>query len=156
MKEKDLVRVKRIINEIFNKYDRISARHALEFHFKAKKVGIDDGRRLWVAESNNELVGFVGLVSTIQGIFWLSWYGVKKKYHGKGIGKALFEFVLDEAKKQKAKILCIEAGSAPMFKKANEMYKRYGFKEKFRIKDFWSKGDDLILFVKKFITKEKN
>ncbi len=36
-----------------------------------------------------------------------------------------------------------------MFKKANKMYKEHGFKEKFKIKDFWSKNDDLILLVKR-------
>ena len=63
---------------------------------------------------------------------------------------------MNEAKRRKAKFMYIEAGSAPMFKKVNEMYKKYGFEEKFRIKDFWSKNDDLVLFMKRVNMSEKS
>ena len=118
MRKEEIQKVSKIIDEIFNKYDKVSAKNTIKFHFKCKESGIDDGRKYWVAEVNKKIVGFIGSVNTIQSVFWLSWFGVKKDFQGKGIGKKLFEFFLNEAKRRKAKVICIEAGSAPMFKKS--------------------------------------
>lgn len=73
----------------------------------------------------------------------------KKRFQSKGIGKRLLDYVVKQAKKMSARIIYVESGSLPMFKKANNLYKGFGFKPVFRIRDYWDDGDDLILFVKR-------
>lgn len=78
MYEKDLSVVKKITKEVFNKSDAKKAIDTFLFHFKAKKIGIDDGRIYWVYIKKNAIVGFCGL-HCIKKHFAVSWFGVKKR-----------------------------------------------------------------------------
>lgn len=149
MVEKDLPMVYQMFEEVFNKEDEKLARNAFEYHFKAKKVGMDDGRRYWTAKVDGRIVGVIGIVITIKNQCWLSWYCVKKAYQKRGIGHALFQHALKMAKKLNVRYFYVETGTLPTFRQAIEIYKEYNFKPKFRIKDYWKKRDHLIVLSRK-------
>lgn len=150
MSVKDLSRVEKILPEIFAiKRDIVASRNTLRFHFIAAQRGIDDGRRFWIGMLGRQIVGFVGIVKGIKGICWLSWFGVRKKFRGHGFGNALFEHALKQAKRLGARTMCIETGISPAYGAANALYKSFGFKETgITIKNFWNKGDDLVILKK--------
>lgn len=144
----DLNAVIKMSADIFNKEDRRTVKKDMIFEAELKKVRIRDNWTYWVAETGDKMVGFVGIIDSKAGCPWIAWLGVRKQDQRKGIGKQLLEHVITYAKKRGAKRLCVEGGTLPMFKKANNLYKKYGFKEKFRIKNYWCKGDHLIVMCK--------
>lgn len=147
--KKDKDALIKILDDIFNKEDSRAAKKDIIFESELKKDRIRDDWVYWVAESGRNLVGLVGIVDSKAGSPWIAWLGVKKSHQGKGVGKKLLEHAIAEAKKRKAKQLLVEGGTLPMFKKANSLYRKYGFKDKFKIKDYWCKGDHLIVMCKK-------
>ena len=139
--------VSRIIQNCFNRFDRDAARQEIFLTLKCEKFGLRYNQRFWVACVDKRVVGFIGIEYAAD--MWISWFAVDKKFQGMGFGKTLFEHFLHEAAKTKAKRINIECGSLPRFKKVNSMYKRYGFKEVFRIPNYWPKGDHLIVMSKR-------
>lgn len=138
-----------ILDDIFNKEDSRSAKKDIIFETELKKNHIRDDWTYWVAEMDKKIIGFIGIIDSKAGSPWIAWLGVKKSHQRKGYGKKLLEHVIAEAKKRGAKRLLVEGGTLPMFKKANNLYRKYGFEDKFKIKDYWCKGDHLIVMCKK-------
>jgi len=139
----------KMLGDIFNKEDERAAKKDIIFECELKKDHLRDDWIYWVAEEGKKMVGFVGIVDSKAGSSWIAWLGVRKSYQGQGIGKKLLEHIIIEAKNKGAKRLLVEGGTLPMFKKANNLYRKYGFKDKFTIKDYWCKGDHLIVMCKK-------
>jgi ribosomal protein S18 acetylase RimI-like enzyme len=139
-----------ILDDIFNKEDSRSAKKDIIFETELKKDHIRDDWTYWVAEVDKKMIGFVGIIVYSKSkSSWISWLGVRNKFQGKGVEKKLLEHAIKETKKTKAKNLLVEGGTLPMFKRANNLYQKYGFKDKFKIKDYWCKGDHLIVMSKK-------
>lgn len=86
----------------------------------------------WVALNNNgEVIGVIGvytLTYDYEEAYWVAWYCVDPKSRGKGIGKALLDFVVTKAKKDGKKWLRLYTSNDPNEKRANEMYNKLGFK----------------------------
>lgn len=144
MSEKNLQKVSRLISGIFNKHDSSIAIGEMKLHFKCKRARINSGESYVVVMIGKRVAGFMGYAKS-KGVFWLSWLGVRKSYQGKGVGKLLLNYAFGEARKARCESFCIRCGSLPMFRKANVLYHSYGFKKRFSIRDYWSKGDHLIL-----------
>lgn len=82
----------------------------------------------FVAEDQGEVLGCCGVYPTIglpNGYGELVKFYLAAKARGKGIGKALFERCIAEAKQQNYEYLYIESQAS--FNKALGMYKKYGF-----------------------------
>jgi ribosomal protein S18 acetylase RimI-like enzyme len=62
---------------------------------------------LVVAVEKNEIVGF-SCYSSYGGRMILMWFGVKKEYHRKGIGKKLLDWIEEESKKLKLNYIELE------------------------------------------------
>ncbi|MBU2610373.1 MAG: GNAT family N-acetyltransferase, partial [Chloroflexi bacterium] len=84
-----------------------------------------------------------------QGAYDLYWIAVDKNHHRQGIG----EILLDEAEKQvKARggrLLIAETAGKPAFESTQRFYLRSGYELEARIRDFYSPGDDLVVFTKR-------
>ena len=84
-------------------------------------------------------------------IYWLA---VDKGYQGKGYGKRLIQkvekYVLGQMEKV---ILRVETSSQNMYAHARNLYMKQGFKEVGRIQDFYSEGDDNIIYYKNLPVK---
>lgn len=149
-RKKDKSALIRILDDIFNQEDRRAAKKDIIFETELKKDHIRDDWIYWIAEMDKKIIGFVGIIVYSKSkSSWISWLGIRKKFQGKGVGKKLLEHAIKEAKKTKAKNLLVEGGTLPMFQKANNLYRKYGFEDKFKIKDYWCKGDHLIVMCKK-------
>lgn len=146
--KKDKNKLIRMTDEIFNLEDRRAVKKDIIFEVELKKDHIKDNWLYWVAEEGRRIVGFIGIIDSKVGAPWIAWLGIRKQFRRRGIGKLLLEHVIREARKRGAKRLCVEGGTLPMFAIANNLYQKYGFKEKFRIKDYWCKGDHLIVMCK--------
>jgi len=82
---------------------------------------------------------------------WLGWFCLEERYRGKGFGKELFNFSIEQAKSISKRNLHILTYNSKKYKVAINMYKSYGFKD-YNVKNTKYKRD---LYFKKNI-KEKN
>ena len=96
------------------------------------------------------VVGYVcyGKTPLTNGAYDLYWIAVKSDYQRHGIGKNLLKYVEDEIVKFSGRILLAETSSRAVYEKTRQFYINNSFSEEARIKDFYSKGDDKIIYRK--------
>jgi len=149
LKEEDIEAIKNIIKEGFTENDAQKA----EFYFrlgldkKASKafrvlkyfVGIKDKKTAGV-------VGLYALEACPEDVLWLGYFAVKKEFQGQGIGLELYRHAEGAAKKMGTRLFCVETDS--LKEKAMDFYKKQGFAEGGRIKNFYEDGSDQIYMHK--------
>lgn len=67
---------------------------------------------------------------------------------GKGIGTALIEFVEAQLARDGQRILLVETSGTPRFEKTRLFYEKLGFEGEARIRDYYSDGDDKVIYRK--------
>lgn len=149
--EKDFRAALRLVRDIFNAADEKKAMSELTIFLKARKSHVEYGHDYWIAKTGEKMVGIIGLEYVANEAAWLSWFGVRKEYRGKGIGWELLSFATEQAKQKGIRTISIECGTLPMFKSANKLYDEFGFKDKFTIDDFWAHNDDLLVKSKTIV-----
>ena len=79
----------------------------------------------YVLVENEKVIGLTGLYAYDDNSYWLGWFCVDEKYRNKGYGKKLLDFSIYKA--QKRKFLYLYTENFDEFKKAINLYERYGF-----------------------------
>lgn len=135
----------KLVESIFTDEDE-SAKRELEASIDEKKfqkyvTKIDRHIRsleYFVAVNTNEkvvgLIGMYTLIENYEDTIWIGWYCVHKKHRGRGIGKLLLDFVIDEARKRGKNYICLYTSTERNEAKAQEIYEKYGFHITKRIK----------------------
>jgi len=106
----------------------------------------------WVsADDQDVVIGYVlfGLVPQTEDVFDLYWIGVDVMHHGQGVGRQLLQFVEDEVRLRSGRMLLIETRSRAGWDRTHRFYRRAGYEEISRIKDFYRVEDDKIVFCKR-------
>jgi len=100
------------------------------------------------AKRNERVIGFAcyGPTALTEGTFDLYWIAADASAHGQGVGRALFEFVVGEIKKQGGRLMMIWTSSTSEYERARSFYLRMGCGLETQIKDFYRDGDDLCIF----------
>ena len=97
-----------------------------------KLCGYTSAMKYWVAVDENEdvcgITGLYGNKSDKDEALWLSWFCVNPKHRGRGIGKQLIEFSIEEAKKHRKKYLRLYTSDDANEADAQFLYEQYGFK----------------------------
>ncbi len=86
--------------------------------------------------------------SKSNGVWDLWWIGVAPGQHGRGIGKALLQFVEEHVRRAAGRLLIIETSSLPALARTREFYKLRGYTHCGCVPDFYSEGDGKITFVR--------
>lgn len=81
----------------------------------------------------------------------LYWIAVDTALQGAGIGTILLEEVERRLVGQRARMLVAETSSRSDYAATRAFYARRGYVEVARVRDFYSPGDDRIVFVKRFL-----
>jgi ribosomal protein S18 acetylase RimI-like enzyme len=81
----------------------------------------------------------------------LYWIAVDAAIQGAGIGTILLEEVERRLVGQRARMLIAETSSRSDYAATHVFYRRRGYAEAARVRDFYAPGDDRIIFVKRFL-----
>jgi GNAT superfamily N-acetyltransferase len=84
-----------------------------------------------------------------KGAFDLYWIATCPQARGRGFGRALMGYVESKALEMNGRLLAVETSSKASYAGAVEFYRRLGYSENSRIRDFYDVGDDKIIFVKR-------
>ncbi len=87
------------------------------------------GFQLWVAGLGGEIVGTVGLCPVAAEHEELKSMRTAPEHRGRGIGRALLDHALGDAKRRGIERLSLETGSMGFFAPARSLYTRAGFVE---------------------------
>ena len=66
--------------------------------------------------------------------------------HGAGIGTALMRHIEAELLSQGVRVLLVETSGVPAFERTRQFYHMLGYNQEARIRDYYSEGDDKIIF----------
>ena len=106
---------------------------------------------IWfAAEQNAELLGlaYCDQEMLTEGTFNLYAIGVRADIQSRGIGAQMMQYLEAYLKERKHRILIVETSGLPTFAATRRFYEKLGYTLEARIRDFWAKGDDKVIFWK--------
>lgn len=111
-----------------------------------------DYQALVALDEEGALLGFAcyGPVPLTSGSFDLYWIAVAPSRQRRGVGTLLLRRVEDEVQRSGARMLLVETSGREEYEGTRSFYGGNGYREASRIADYYSPGDDCLLFQKRF------
>jgi ribosomal protein S18 acetylase RimI-like enzyme len=85
-----------------------------------------------------------------RGTYDLYWIATHPEVHGQGYGRRLLDHVESFVGRAEGRLLIIETSSKESYGDTVGFYRRFGYEEVSRIRDFYDTGDDKLVFAKRF------
>lgn len=112
-------------------------RYVLESLLKYAENG--QNGQIWIAESNNKIAGFIGMVGLDETTAQLRWFLIEPEFRGAGLGRRLIKVALDYCREKKYKKVVLWTFKG--LDAACHLYKSFGFTVTNRVEnDIWKKG----------------
>ena len=90
-----------------------------------------------------------------EGTYNLYAIGVKANLQGNGIGGQMISYLEDQLKKKGHRVLIVETSSGDDFSLTRKFYENLGYQKEAVIRDFWSEGEDKVVYWKKLNLRKK-
>jgi len=94
-------------------------------------------------------IGYCAPEKLTEGTYNLYAIGIRSDIQGKGIGGAMMNYIENELKSQGQRILIVETSGTEDFRLTRKFYENLNYTKEAVIRDFWSEGDDKVIFWKK-------
>lgn len=109
--------------------------------------GNDD---LWFAAVDKDIEGAIYCIPEpmTDGTWNVLMLIVSPDSHGQGYGQALMNFIEETLAARNARLMIVETSSLDGFERARAFYPKCGYTEEARIKNFYTTGDDKVVFSK--------
>jgi ribosomal protein S18 acetylase RimI-like enzyme len=109
-----------------------------------------DGHRCVVVEENGQLLGvaYYEPAPATDRTWYLTMIAVRGDVQGRGLGAALMRHVESDLQADGQRILFVETSGLPEFALTRQFYHKCGYEEEARVRDYFTVGDDMILFRK--------
>lgn len=78
----------------------------------------------------------------------LTMLGVLPEGRRSGLATALVGAVEAELVRREQRLLIVQTSGLPTFQPARALYRRLGYREEARVRDYWEQGDDLVMVTK--------
>ena len=112
---------------------------------------MDSGYHFIVYREGEQVLGFAiyGRRDLAHGVFDLYWIAVDPNARRKGVGRALITASEEAVRAMGGRIIIAETSGTVEYESTREFYVRTGYVAEAVIKDFYSPGDDLFIFIKR-------
>jgi ribosomal protein S18 acetylase RimI-like enzyme len=110
------------------------------------------GYNFLVDREGDRVLGFAcyGPRDLTSGVFDLYWIAVDAATHRNGVGRRLLTATEEAVRQAGGRMLIAETSGTPHYEPTRKFYLGMGYAIEATIKDFYSDGDDLAIFVKRF------
>ena len=104
-------------------------------------------------ERDGQAIGFAYYAPTsmTDQTWHLYWIFVDKKTHAKGIGTQLLKYVEADIARSGGRLFLIETSSLPSYEPTRKFYLKHGYEQAAVIRDFYTDGDDQVIFRKRLV-----
>lgn len=106
---------------------------------------------LWFTYAPDDVplsLGFCEPERMTEGTWNLLAIGVRPEHQGGGIGAAMLRYLEDRLAAQGARVLLVETMGTAEFERTRGFYRKNGYTEEARIREFYAAGEDKIVFWK--------
>jgi ribosomal protein S18 acetylase RimI-like enzyme len=102
-------------------------------------------------EDNGRILGYAyyAPAAMTDRTWYLYWIAVKRDIHAKGIGSKLLHHAEKDIRQRKGRVLFIETSSLPLYELTRKFYLKHGYEITGVLRDYYSDGDDMVVFRKK-------
>lgn len=110
------------------------------------------GHRSVTYEQGGQVIGFAyyAPAAMTDRTWYLYWIAVSKEIQARGIGSALLQHVEEDIRRQQGRVLFIETSSQPHYELTRRFYLKHGYEQPAVLPDYYSDGDDMVVFRKRF------
>lgn len=111
-----------------------------------------DTKEIWfTALQDNKpfSIGYCAPEQLTEGTFNLYAIGVRSDCQGRGIGSQMMAYIEQELMQNGHRILIVETSGAAEFQLTRQFYEKLNYAKEAVIRDFWSEGDDKVIYWKK-------
>lgn len=110
------------------------------------------GYNFLVDRDGERVLGFscYGPRDLTSGVFDLYWIAVDSRTHRSGVGRRLLNATEEAVREAGGRMLIAETSGTAHYEPTRNFYFGMGYGLEATIKDFYSQGDDLAIFVKRF------
>ena len=132
----------------FKPYEVEVLREVLD-DFHAGAVGPDHAAV--VAEQDGRIVGYAYYAPDVMtdGSWYLYWIAVARDLHARGIGGDVLRHAEDDARRRGGRVMFIETSSLPHSEPTRRFYLKHDYAITGVLRDFYSDGDDMVVFRKR-------
>ena len=111
---------------------------------------LESGEHCWVVDDDGGLmsVAYYAPERMTQGTWNLYMIAVRPDRQGNGRGSAMLRYVEEDLRKRGSRLLIVETSALADFEPAQAFYRKNGFEEEARIRNFYDAGNDKIIFCK--------
>lgn len=116
-----------------------------------------DSQDIWFTKVENGIpiaIGYCAPEKFTEGTYNLYAIGIKNELQGKGIGSEMMAFIEDLLREEGHRILIVETSGSDEFELTRKFYLNLDYIREATIRDFWSEGDDKVIFWKKLKDSE--
>lgn len=85
--------------------------------------------------------------------WYLYWIAVTNDLRGQGIGSRLMTYIEDDVRTREGRLMFIETSSMPHSELTRRFYLKHGYEVNGILRDFYSDGDDMVVFRKRLDRK---
>jgi len=130
---------------------------AVELLEERLRVGLSSGYHFIFAEREDRVLGYscYGPVPLTLHSYDLYWIAVRKETQGTGIGKTLLERSETAIGELGGRKIYIETSSKEMYRGTRRFYERCGYLAEATLREFYSPGDDKVIYVKSIANKKE-
>jgi ribosomal protein S18 acetylase RimI-like enzyme len=89
-----------------------------------------------------------GLTPLTESTYDFYWMAVHPDAQGNGYGRSLIRFVEQDVREKGGRLLVLETSSQENYTRTRLIYEKYGYELVARVRDFYKKNDDKLIYVK--------
>lgn len=143
--------VERVIRDVgnFNQDEVACALELIDIYLN--DPGQQDYNLVVAEDAGAQVRGYAcwGPTPMTRGTYDLYWIATAPGVQGKGMGRALMQYVENKVQEEGGRLLILETSSKESYDKTVGFYRRLGYEEASRIRDFYDVGDDKLILVKR-------
>lgn len=112
----------------------------------------EESEDIWFTAVDNDLaisIGYCAPEKLTEGTYNLYAIALHKDFQGKGVGGEMMTYIEQELIKKQARLLIVETSGTPEYELTRKFYLKYGYTQEATIRDFYTEGDDKVVFCKK-------
>ncbi|MBN3884125.1 MAG: GNAT family N-acetyltransferase [Nostoc sp. JL34] len=108
------------------------------------------GKRFWITDDDNGAVGvaYCEMEPMTDQTWNLQLIAIQPDRQGQGRGATLLRYVEQTLIRRGGRILLVETSGTPDFERTRTFYRKCGYEEEARIRDFYQAGADKIVYCK--------